>query len=88
MSLPGIPLDFIDDAVQRSINAGVTSGVAAGTNATGGRRSRTSGPADLFAPRVNVTSAWVGATEPPTPMSGTSMASPHVTGVSLPNDQR
>jgi hypothetical protein len=61
MSLPGIPLDFIDDAVQRSINAGVTSGVAAGTNATGGRRSRTSGPADLFAPRVNVTSAWVGS---------------------------
>jgi len=34
MSLSGIHLDFIDDAVQRSINANVTYVVAAGNNAT------------------------------------------------------
>ncbi len=36
---------------------------------------------DLFAPGNDVESAWMGAGAPYVPLSGTSMAAPHVTGV-------
>jgi subtilisin family serine protease len=35
---------------------------------------------DMFAPGVNITSAWVGGSKSTNTISGTSMATPHVTG--------
>ncbi len=39
------------------------------------------GCTDVYAPGVNITSAWIGSTSATNTISGTSMATPHVTGV-------
>lgn len=108
MSLGGGASTTLDQAVQRSIAAGVTYAIAAGNGnflgiaqdacktsparvpeaITIGATSNTDAKAswsnygncvDFFAPGVNITSSWLnGGTNT---ISGTSMATPHVTGV-------
>lgn len=105
MSLGGGADQALDDALRRSIAAGVTYVVAAGNDSQDACQSSpartpeaitvgasTDGDArasfsnwgtcvDLFAPGQNITSSWNtddGATKV---LSGTSMATPHVTGV-------
>jgi subtilisin family serine protease len=110
LSLGGPVSTALDEAVQRSIDDGVTYAVAAGNgNALGlpedactlspGRvagaltvaaSDSTDAPApfsnygscvDLFAPGVSITSDWNTSPTATNALSGTSMATPHVTGV-------
>ncbi|CRK59994.1 Alkaline serine exoprotease A precursor [Alloactinosynnema sp. L-07] len=104
MSLGGGASTTLDDAVRRSITAGVTYAVASGNsnanacnysparvaealsvNASDINDARASFSnfgtcTDLFAPGVNITSAWIGGAGATNTISGTSMASPHVAG--------
>jgi subtilisin family serine protease len=104
MSLGGSPNVALDDAVVRSINAGVTYAVAAGGSAssacnfsparvpaalTVGSSSQTDvvassssqGPClDLFAPGQGILSSWYTSSSATATLSGTSMATAHVTG--------
>lgn len=38
---------------------------------------------DIFAPGVNIISTWIGSTTATHSLSGTSMATPHITGLIL-----
>jgi subtilisin family serine protease len=105
MSLGGDVDQALDDAVRRSIAAGVTYVVAAGNEdmdackhspartpeaitvaATDNADKRASFSnwgdcVDVFAPGNRITSAWHYGDKETRVLSGTSMASPHVTGV-------
>lgn len=105
MSLGGGPSAALDEAVRRSIRAGVTYVIAAGNdngNACDkspsrvtealvvGASTNTDSRApfsnvgqclDLFAPGVDITSAWSTDNHATNTISGTSMAAPHVAGV-------
>jgi subtilisin family serine protease len=111
MSLGGGASTAIDDAVTRSIAAGVTYGVAAGNGNMAGRAQNacnysparvptaitvgatTSTDAkasysnygtcvDIFAPGSSIKSSWYTGDTATNTISGTSMATPHVVGVS------
>jgi subtilisin family serine protease len=116
MSLGGAASVAVDDAVNRSISAGVTYAVAAGGSATSScNTSPARVPAaltvgastmtdtvssssnqgaclDLFAPGQNILSSWYTSNSATATLSGTSMATAHVTGVAArylqtaPND--
>ena len=105
MSLGGGNSTALDDAVKRSIAAGVSYAVAAGNSSwpaclsspadvpaaiTVGATQKNDQTAsfsnwgsciDLFAPGVNITSDWNTSDTATNTISGTSMATPHVTGV-------
>ncbi|MGH8883561.1 MAG: S8 family peptidase, partial [Stackebrandtia sp.] len=110
MSLGGGADEVIDDAVQRSIDSGVSYAIAAGNGnilgwpqdacnysparvpgaitvgATEKNDDRASfsnygSCVDIFAPGVDITSAWIGSDSDTNTISGTSMATPHVAGV-------
>jgi subtilisin family serine protease len=104
MSLGGGASATLDQAVQRSIAAGVTYAIASGnSNADGCTFSPARTPEaitvgatqdndsrasfsnygrclDIFAPGVNITSAWKDGDTATNTISGTSMATPHVAG--------
>lgn len=104
MSLGGGASAALDDAVRRSIAAGVTYAIAAGNSnadACGFSPARvseaitvgatTSSDArasysnygsclDVFAPGSSITSSWYTSSTATNTISGTSMATPHVTG--------
>jgi len=104
MSLGGGASATLDQAVQNSINSGVTYAIAAGNS---NADACTQSPArvgaaitvgasdindvratfsnfgtcvDIFGPGVNITSSWATSDTATNTISGTSMATPHVTG--------
>jgi subtilisin family serine protease len=110
MSLGGTADGVLDDAVQRSIDSGVSYAIAAGNGnilgwpqdacrysparvpgaITVGATDRDDSRAsfsnygeclDVFAPGVDITSAWIDGDSSTNTISGTSMATPHVAGV-------
>ncbi len=104
MSLGGGVDTTLDNAVNNSINSGVTYAIAAGNsnaNACNSSPARVAAAItvgatdindnrasfsnfgtclDIFAPGVNITSAWNSSDTATNTISGTSMATPHVTG--------
>ncbi|MFC5804161.1 S8 family peptidase [Streptomyces formicae] len=110
MSLGGTASTALDDAVKKSIAAGVSYSIAAGNGIligipakacnysparvpeaiTVGATDNTDRRAsfsnygsclDVFAPGVDITSAWMGSDSATNTISGTSMATPHTAGV-------
>lgn len=105
MSLGGGADRALDDAVRRSVAAGVVYALAAGndnTDACSTSPARTAeaitvgattnadarasfsnygGCVDIFAPGQNITSSWLTNDTATNTISGTSMATPHVTGM-------
>ncbi|MBY0488345.1 MAG: S8 family peptidase [Gemmatimonadaceae bacterium] len=105
MSLGGGYIQSVNDAVTKSISAGVVFAVAAGNESqdacnvspaatpnaitvaaseSGDNRagySNFGSCVDIFAPGTGITSSWIGANNAYAGLSGTSMATPHVTGV-------
>jgi subtilisin family serine protease len=106
MSLGGGASTALDNAVNNSINSGVTYSIAAGNSnvdactqsparvaaaitvgstTTADARSSFSNfgtCVDIFAPGSSITSAWATSDTATNTISGTSMATPHVVGVS------
>jgi subtilisin family serine protease len=94
MSLGGGASTVIDDAVKRAVSDGIVMCVAAGNSSveaiTVGATTSSDALAsysnygsivDILAPGSNITSSWNTSTIATNTISGTSMATPHVTGV-------
>ena len=65
---------------RRGVTAGVISTNASASNDARASFSDFGTCSDIFAPGVNITSAWIGSNTATSTISGTSMASPHVAG--------
>ncbi|MFD5319379.1 S8 family serine peptidase [Streptomyces sp. NPDC127098] len=75
--------DDNDDAVNRS-PAGAPSAFTVGASSIADELAYPSnygGPVDLFAPGLNVESAWIGSSTMENTMSGTAQAAAHVAGL-------
>ncbi|MDH3222685.1 MAG: S8 family serine peptidase, partial [Gemmatimonadota bacterium] len=75
----GVPLDACQTSPARTPSANTIG--ATDVNDTEAPFSNYGTCVDLLAPGVNVTSAWIGSNSATATISGTSMATPHATGV-------
>jgi subtilisin family serine protease len=74
---------FSPARVSTAITVGATGNFTSGANYDGmGSYSNYGSVVDLFAPGTNITSAWITYNNSTHTISGTSMATPHVAGVS------